>query len=216
MSAHPSDYVLDRGGPAVDAHLTACAACQARHHDALAAQAEFERRVLPATLPLIRERLARRRRWRVGFGFALPAVAAVALLLLARPRQQDPYTGIKGPSATWPSGIEVYVKRGASVFVLDPAGKIRPHDELRFRYRGERARHLEIRVVGADNQEHPFHPERGAAPLVQPGDTLPHAAVVDDAPGVERLVVRASDRPFGFTDDRPDIERHRMMLAKER
>ncbi len=214
MRTHPSDYLLDRGGPEVDAHLVACVACQARHQSANATRIEFEYSVLPATLPVIRERLTRRRRWRLGFVFALPAIAAT--VLLARPRLQDPYTGIKGPPATWPSGIEVYVKRGASIFALGPAGKVRPHDELRFRYRGNRARHLEIRVLGADNQEHPFHPESGAAPLVHPGDTLPHAAVVDDAPGVERIVVRASDRPFGFADDRPDIDRHPIMLAKER
>lgn len=215
MSEHLSDYVLDRGGAAVDAHLAACVLCRGRHDDAQAVRIEFERSVLPATLPLIRERLARKRRLRLGFMLAIPAVAAVALLL-ARPRAEDPYIGIKGPSVTWPSGIEVYVKRGDSVFTLPPEGKVRPHDELRFRYRGLRARHLEIRVVGADNQEHPFHPESGAAPLLQPGDAIPHAAVVDDAPGAEQIVVRVSDRPFAFADQRLDVERHRMTFAKER
>src|SRR5262249_27781482 len=104
-ASHPSDYALDRGGPAVAAHLEICAACQGRAAAAAAARRAFETEVFPATVASVQARAHKsaparraRRLWLV----APLAAAAAAVLIMARGLlpssggRGDGYFGTKG------------------------------------------------------------------------------------------------------------------------
>jgi hypothetical protein len=173
--------------------------------------------VYPATLPAVRERVLRPRtrpRWPIWLG--LPVAAAAGLLLLARPRVPErPYVGIKGPSGLFPPGIEIVVKRGDRVLALEPGARVHAGDALRFVYRGERAQHVAVRIVGRDGRSTPFHPAAGTVPLLNPGEAIPGSAVVDDHPGPEEITVAVAPAPFDTDAPPPSIQRHRIRLDKE-
>jgi hypothetical protein len=128
---HPSFFALDRMrlglGPRPEerAHLAACATCAA-----------YVRRPAPdgplpawtdaAPVPPRRRRLPRA----VWPGLAVVAVAAVLLIVRARPERPD--GGIRekgGPS------VAVFVKRGEAVDLWDGRAAIRPGDRLRLQVR---------------------------------------------------------------------------------
>lgn len=214
---HPSDLALDRGGEAVDAHVAACALCQERVDVARDARERFEREVLPATLPAIRARLrggAPKRRW---LWFALPVVAAAAVMLFIRGREPSPppYYGVKGQAALFPGGLEIVLRRGEKVATMTPDQRLRAGDALRFVYRGDRPRHLELRMADAAGRLALFYPDGGPAPLVRPGEALPGAAVVDGSGTAEELVVRLSDVSFDTTDEHAATQVHRIRLERE-
>jgi hypothetical protein len=227
MSAagHPSDLALDRGGPAVESHLAACDLCRARAASAREAMAVFQQRVYPATLASVTERAPGRRgrgAWRLWLG--LPVVAAASVLLFVRARHVDEadsdrtttaYVGTKGASGLFPPGIEIFVKRGGQVVVLEPGRKVRAGDALRFVYRGEEPQHLELRLVGADGASVLLHPASGVAPLMRPGDAMAGSAVVDDRPGAEEVLIGASAQPFDTTSPPPTLRHYRIRLEKE-
>ncbi len=200
-ATHPSDYALDRGGPEIDAHLAACAACQERRTAAAKVDTHFEHDVLPRTLGRVRAKLheasPRRHRWWL-IGFSAAAVAA-ALLIVARPRPRPDaaWDGIKGsvPGAN-ATALSVFVKRGDKVRVLEPGQPLRAGDAVRFVARLDRPRFVELRARDAAGRERTLFPEGPTAVQLRPGEPLPGGFVVDAAPGPERLTVLLSDRPF--------------------
>jgi hypothetical protein len=221
-AAHPSDYALDRGGSTVSAHLATCEPCRARAGAAELARRRFEEEVLPTTWPVVLKRAREalpsrpaRRRW---LWLALPLAGAAAIVLVARGAHDPvaPYFGSKGSAATFPFGIEIHVKRDGEVFLLSPGQKIQPGDALRLVYRGERPQHLAVRIVDRARAEQPFHPPSGPAPRIDPGGALPDAAVVDDDPGPDVIVVYASEHPFDSAAPGPEVNRQRIVLEKAR
>jgi len=217
--AHPSSYALDRGGPAVEAHLRECEACGARARAAAAIDRDFETDVLPRTLGRVRARVEQRPRrpwWALFVGTGLVAAAA-ALVLVARPPRPapdaTPYAGLKGEAAL---PFAVFVKRGSDVWALGPGQKLRAGDALRFVARVSRPRYLELRGRDAAGAEHTLFPEGPRAALVRPGEALPGGFVVDAAPGPERLVARISDRAFTVGQgSEADVEVVQVELPKE-
>ncbi len=220
MTAHPSELALERGGAAVDAHVAACERCQARAQAAREVTDTFERRVLPATLPAIRARVGRKQvRWRLWIG--LPAIAAVGLAFFVGVHSRDaldttkPYFGTKGAPVLYAGALEIVVKRASVVKPLEPGEKLHAGDNLRFVYRGERSRHVELRIVERSGEALLFYPERGSAPLMHPGEALPGAAIVDNQARAEELILRLSDRPFDTADAGAAAETHHIRLEKE-
>ncbi len=219
---HPSDYALDRGGAAIDAHLAACAACHGRRAAAANLDTHFERDVLPRTLGRVRAKLhdgsPRRPRWRL-LGLSVGATAVAALLIIARPRPQPDaaWNGIKGavPGALG-TALSVFVKRGDKVRVLEPGQPLRAGDAVRFVARLDRPRFVELRARDTAGRERTLFPEGPTAVQLRPGEPLPGGFVVDAAPGPERLTVLLSDRPFtvGRTPS-DDTDVIRIELPKE-
>jgi hypothetical protein len=198
-ATHPSDYALDRGGAEIDAHVAACAACQERRAVAARVDAQFQRDVLPRTLGRVRAKLhdasPRRQRWWL-IGLSATAVAA-ALLIIARPRPDAAWDGMKGSVASAnATALSVFVKRGDKVRVLEPGQALRAGDAVRFVARLDRPRFVELRARDAAGRERTLFPEGPTAVQLRPGEPLPGGFVVDAAPGPERLTVILSDRPF--------------------
>lgn len=203
---HPSDMALDAGGPAIDAHVAGCAPCRWRVESARLASERFEKEVLPRTLPLVRERLTRRRWTRLGFWIATPALAAACAIFFLRPPAHitsgpvdPPWSGIKGsaPSSTdeLDRALEIYVKRGDKVWRLDRSQKLRPRDSLRWIVRGDRPRYLRVLSRDGAGRTSRLFPASAEAGLVHPGDELPGSFILDDAPGPETLTIVFSDAP---------------------
>jgi hypothetical protein len=222
--AHPSDYALDRGGSAVDAHVAGCAACLERRAKGSQLDAHFGQDILPRTLGRLRrrflgEKVRRRRWWALGLSLGATAVAA-AVLLVARPRphpSEAGWDGIKGAAiVAGAPGLSVFVKRGNDVKVLEPGQALRPGDALRFVARLDRPRFLELRARDPAGREHTLFPDGPTAAQLRPGQPLPGGFVVDAAPGPERLTVLLSDRPFAVgRSPGGDVEIVRIELPKE-
>ena len=69
---------------------------------------------------------------------------------MARPHVPDPatepYAGVRGASRAKAAGLEVHFKRGGVEAGVEPATVLHAGDSLRFVVRGERARHVEVRL----------------------------------------------------------------------
>ena len=90
-------------------------------------------------------------------------------------------------------------------------------DVLRFVFKGERPRYLELRVRDGDGPVRTVFPVEGSmARLVRPGEGLPSRAMV--APGGNRLLVTAlfSDRPWPVgSPPESDTETASFSIAKQ-
>ena len=137
---------------------------------------------------------------------ALVLTGALALLvglafLVARPPVPDPATnpsaGVRGGSLAQAAGLQITYRRDVTDLPADPGTVLREGDGLRFVYRGQHARYLELRARDGDRPPATIFPvDRGAAQLVRPGQPLPARLIV--GPGGGRLVITAllSDRPW--------------------
>jgi hypothetical protein len=141
--------------------------------------------------------------------------------LVARPTVPDPttnpYAGVRGASRNRAAGLRVYYRRGETEQAIEPATVLRAGDRLRFVFRGERARHLEVRLKDAGGEAATVFPPGGTSTgLVQPGQTLDVAPVL--TPGAGKVIVTAlfSDGPRALGSP-PDDETEAVTLtiAKE-
>ena len=111
-----------------------------------------------------------------GIGALLVGLA----FLVARPRvpdpATDPYAGVRGASRAKAAGLEVHFTRvgGRRAAPSSPRTVLRAGDSLRFVVRGERARHVEVRLRDGDAAPATVFPAgAGETALVQPRETLP-------------------------------------------
>ena len=117
-------------------------------------------------------------------GALLLAAGLVGLaFLVARPHVPDPatepYAGVRGASRAKAAGLEVHFKRDGVEAGVEPATVLHAGDTLRFVVRGERARHVEVRLRdGGGAAATVFPAGAGETPLVQPRETLPIRPVV--------------------------------------
>jgi hypothetical protein len=141
--------------------------------------------------------------------------------LVARPRVPDPasepYVGVRGASRARAAGLEVHFRRGGVEEGVRPATVLHAGDSLRFVVRGERARHVEVRLRDGDAAPATVFPAGAAETvLVQPRDTLPIRPTL--ATGGAKVIVTAlfSDRarPIGAPPD-VDTEVVTLAIAKE-
>ena len=152
-----------------------------------------------------------------GIGALLVGLA----FLVARPRVPDPasepYAGVRGASRAKAAGLEVHFRRGGVEDAVDPRTVLRAGDSLRFVVRGERARHVEVRLRDGDAAPATVFPAgAGETVLVQPRETLPVRPTL--AAGGAKVIVTAlfSDRarPVGAAAD-DDTEVVTLAIAKE-
>ena len=152
-----------------------------------------------------------------GIGALLVGLA----FLVARPRVPDPasepYAGVRGASRAKAAGLEVHFRRGGVEDAVDPRTVLRAGDSLRFVVRGERARHVEVRLRDGDAAPATVFPAgAGETVLVQPRETLPVRPTL--AVGGAKVIVTAlfSDRarPVGAAAD-DDTEVVTLAIAKE-
>jgi hypothetical protein len=152
-----------------------------------------------------------------GIGALLVGLA----FLVARPRVPDPasepYAGVRGASRAKAAGLEVHFRRGGVEQAVDPRTVLRAGDSLRFVVRGERARHVEVRLRDGDAAPAIVFPAgAGETAPVQPRETLPVRPAL--AAGGAKVIVTAlfSDRarPVGVAAD-DDTEVVTLAIAKE-
>ena len=157
---------------------------------------------------------------------ALVFSGAVALLvglafLVARPSVPDPattpYAGVRGGSRTKAAGLKITYQRAGSERVVEPGTALRAGDSLRLVVRGERPRHLEVRLRDGDGPVATIFPAGAeATALVRPGETLPATPTLSS--GGARVVMTAlfSDRPrpIGAAPD-GDTEVISLVIVKE-
>jgi hypothetical protein len=153
----------------------------------------------------------------IGIGALLVGLA----FLVARPHVPDPatepYVGKRGASRAKASGLEVHFRRGETERAVDPATVLRAGDRLRFVVRGERARHVEVRLRDGDAPPATVFPAgSGETAPVQPRETLSLRPTL--AAGGAKVIVTAlfSDhaRPIGAAAD-ADTEVVTIAIAKE-
>lgn len=157
---------------------------------------------------------------------ALVFLAAGALLvglafLVARPRVPDPvtnpYAGVRGASRAKAAGLGIRYLRDGVDRAVDPATVLRTGDVVRFVVRGERPRHLEVRVRDGDRPAATIFPSGSRETrLVRPEEALPSPVTVGSGGG--RFVITAlfSDhvREIGTNAD-PATETVTLAIAKE-
>jgi hypothetical protein len=121
--------------------------------------------------------------------------------LVARPHVPDPatnpYFGVRGGDRGHAAGIVIGYGHGGRDQTVDPSTVLEAGDGLRFTYKGERSRYLEIRIKDGEGPVTTVFPvEEGMARLVRPREQLPSRVLV--APGGGRLLVTAlfSDRAW--------------------
>jgi hypothetical protein len=142
--------------------------------------------------------------------------------LVARPSVPDPattpYLGVRGGSRAKAAGLKVLYRRGATEKPVEPATSLAGGDLLRFVFKGEAPRYLELRVRdGSGPVETVFPPAGGgAAARVSPGDAVPAIFTVGPGPGRVLVTALFSDgpRPLGAAPD-GDTETVSLSLLKE-
>ncbi len=196
MTGHPSEYALDRAalGARVDdsvaAHLGACPRCAGM---VAARRATSEPPAWLASVPL---RAARPPRKRWVWLLPVPALAAVAALVLTR---TAPPTS-PALDAIRPKGtpiVTIYVKRGELVTPWDGRTPLRPGDRLRVAVRGAGYQELSIASL----------PPSGAPELLYGGrlerdaETLPPLSFrLDERGGTEVLSIILSMHPVTLSE----------------
>jgi hypothetical protein len=121
--------------------------------------------------------------------------------LVARPHVPDPatnpYLGVRGGDRGHAAGLVISYGHGGREQTLDPSTVLAAGDGLRFSFKGERSRYLEIRIKDGERPVTTIFPVEGSmARLVRPGEKLPSRVLV--APGGDRFLVTAlfSDRAW--------------------
>jgi hypothetical protein len=193
------------------AHVETCERCRGDLEIARKAREQFQREVLPRTLP---EVLRRQRRLRFGvrrsIWLILPVAVAAAAVLLVWPREVPVGILTKGGGPA----LHVYARREGRVFLVADGASLAPGDDFRFVVEPAGRRFLLIASVDGAGHAAIYHPYGGtaSAPLVAaPRVELPGSIHLDASPGPERLYALLSDEPL---DAAPVLERLRA-IGKE-
>ncbi len=168
----------------LDAHLAACERCRALRAELAADDEHFRREVYPRTLPRLTARRAPR--FRLAFllapALALTLVLALRVLPAAPPR---PDLGVKGGPT-----LQLFAKRGAQVFAVEPGTTLRPGDQVRFAVDPGDSDHVLIASrdgTGKFSIYYPFDAEESGAVTPDTRSELPGSLTLDDTLGDEQL-----------------------------
>jgi hypothetical protein len=207
----PSDLALEalwlRETAAVEAHgahVAGCAACAHRIDWIRETDARFHAQVYPATVRAVTAaaRPPARRRARLLWLSALPAAAALAMVVWTSPVPPPGYVGVKGD----PVALEVFTEEAGTVRRLVDGDRIPAAAGLRFVARAP-GRSVLLFTVDAAGKVSRLAPPPGAPAPAATG-LLPGGARLDGVPGPERIFAVFLDG--GTTPE--DVER----TARER
>ena len=204
-----SDLVLDRivaGEPpvrpspsAIELHLGSCAACSARL-DQLRQERVLAEPLLAAGRR--RHRLAQRRRvWLTAAPVLFAVAATLLLLLMPRMREHLPERMKGGSGAALLLDVAVRHADG-KVETLQPNGRVRPGDMVRFIVSTARPGHLVILGLDAAGKVSVYVADGEAPRPIERGtrQVMPGSIVLDDTLGAERLVALECDLRFNVAD----------------
>jgi hypothetical protein len=175
------------------AHLETCERCRGDLAETRAAHDRFRAQLFPRRAPSLRPPRSAILR-RLMLGTALLAAATVAVVLVARPRDQGPVLGMKGGPA-W----QVFARHGERVFAVGDGARLAPGDQLRFALEPAGLRYLLVASVDGDGQVSVYYPYRGDQSGRLPPQMsfeLPDSIRLDDARGPERVFALLSRAPL--------------------
>lgn len=183
-----------------DAHRAGCESCRARLAWMESAGEAFRAVVLPRTRRAVREATAPppRAPWWRWLPVPVGALAA-GLLLLVLDRRPPDYVGLKGSAgAAQRPALEVYLGEHGRGRLLASGDVVHADDGLRFVVRPV-GRPVFVVSVDAQGQLSRIFP--GPAEGVVPEDgVLPTGAIVDSAPGPERIFAVYPHGPLRFEE----------------
>jgi hypothetical protein len=201
------------------AHLGACPACREQQKARQALADQFAREVLPRSLPVVRQRLEPRSRWRLSWwALALSPVACGVLLAFLGLHKTPDHTMSVGkpiPGDLGDLGIKgggdllTYVRRGTKVTRLAPGVAVAAGDALRFVVETGSHRYLFIAGVDGGGHAHAYYPfgQWQSVPVAPHSRfEVPGSLVLDNAPGPERIFAMVSSRPLDGDDVRAMLE----------
>jgi hypothetical protein len=196
---------------AVEAHVSGCAACGARHAEysrehqrfadagpdfaTLAARVERRRATRTAALP------ARLRSLTAIGGLALAAVAVLALVPVLRPPAPQSVRSKGKPE------LGYFVKRGERVVEGVPGSVLHPGDRIRFVTSSDRPRYLAL--LDQDGRGVTvYYPATSDAARVPAGSEVPldFSVELDAYPGSERVFALFCDEPFAIAPVRDALQ----------
>jgi len=209
MNAHPSELALERyllePAPRVRAHLDACGRCAARLEEMKGQGEDFLQYVFPATVQKVEEAAekgARRFSWFQLFAPVSAAAAAIALLLMVHPVDENscPITSdgtcIKGEGGL---GLSVFLNGAGGARVAREGEPVSASAAMRFRIRPSEPCHLWIVSVDASGQVSRLFPTAGeGGALVATRLDVPGGAVLDGKPGPERVIAICTPAPMYY------------------
>jgi hypothetical protein len=185
----------------IHAHAGQCDRCKADLDEALLARQRFKQHVFPRTLAAVESRHVRRKHWRrfMPLLFAIPALAALALVVVNRPfsRADEPTYQSKGAGS-----LKAFGRRGERVFPVEDGARLSEGDQLRFAVQPGSARFVAIGSVDGSGRATLYYP---STRVDAPG-LLPDSILLDAAPGPERIFAV-------FSESRLDTDRLERSLA---
>ena len=183
-------------------HIDKCTACQARWTELEEDKKRFEQFVFPRTLPKIQERAKPvsfwaqlRERWQLAMPAVGLAAAAVLLAVVVMPRvaEEDPYFGEKGPSTPT---MELVASRGDTQFPVRSNTLLKAGDRIRFMVHPAGAKYLLIASKDGEGKVtlyYPYAGDRSAEVRATDRHEVPGAIELDAAGGRERVFAFFSD-----------------------
>jgi hypothetical protein len=182
VETHPSFLELDRQAlkastEATQAHVAACAECQA-----YLGRLQMEV-AIPAWVRAPRPPRVMSGRWRLWALAGTFAVTSVAVVVSYRAAGFGTHPAIEVEKANAP-GLALYIRRGDRVILWDRREPVYPGDSLRLQIAPLGFRHIQVTSKGESLYEGDL--ATGAI------DFLPVSWKVDDAPGTETLDVTLS------------------------
>jgi Domain of unknown function (DUF4384) len=195
------------GDTALGAHLTWCGRCrraveelEASRRELLGDDEDGAARAAARTLTAAaaERRAGRNRRW--AFAFMPCALAAAAFALWVKPSHE---VRAKGAFV-----IDLYCKRGDTVFPAQDGGDFLPGDRLRFATTTSDAGYVVVFGVDDRGGVFPYYPERSLAGVALPaGDKvlLPGSIELDAHRGWERTFALWSRAPFDERELRTQV-----------
>lgn len=186
---------------ATAAHAGQCDRCRADLDEALLARQRFKQHVFPRTLAAVESRHVRRKPWHrfVPLLFAIPALAALALVVVNRPFSQvdEPTYQSKGAGS-----LKAFGRRGERVFPVEDGARLTVGDQLRFEVQTDGARFVAIGSVDGSGRATLYYP---STRVDAPG-LLPDSILLDATPGPERIFAV-------FSESRLETDRLERSLA---